>query len=94
MQYRVALHKIGVLRTLCQLWYLYTIVGKGQLCQRILEKVYFQKSRISKQNLRKMKQKFYGKYFQEGDAISQLTENNAMKHFWLGLLKDVACKDL
>ena len=63
------------------LWHLYTIVGRGLLCWRILGKVSFEKSRISTQNLRKMKENFYGKYFQEGEAISKLIKNNAIKIF-------------
>ena len=41
-----------------------------------------------------MKDNFYKKYFQKGEAISKLTKNNAMKVFWLRLLKDVGHKDL
>ena len=37
---------------------------------------------------------FLWKHFQEGKAISNLNENDAIKMFWLRLLKDVGCKDL
>ena len=92
VQYSMCLHKIGVWRTLPQLWYFYNIVGRGQLCFRRLEKLSFQKLRISRQNLRKMKENFYGKYFQEGEVISKLTKNNGIKVFGYVYLKTLVVK--
>ena len=43
-QCRIGLHKIGRLANVCQLSFLYTIGGRGQLRWPRLEKVSFQKS--------------------------------------------------